>query len=101
MTEQQAREHLQTAMIAVQKVRSNAIESHGEETVGLVYPWLAGNKNVLIGIERALAREKIDPLDLYNIMLVLNKLDIVGLWCQLNDVSLPGPDIAWLKGFEG
>ena len=101
MTEEKARKILEHVMLAAQRVRSEIAEAQiGEEVVALLYPWLTGDKNIVIGLENALSRKQVVPIDLYNLMVLVDKLPPILVWCQIHNIVLPEPDINWLRGFD-
>ena len=116
MTETKAREIVRALLINVQKARSNIDEfwdwffdtAWPPETIAWVkedlHRWLFGERGerfVLLLADLDSGTKPLEPLTLYNLMVVAHKLEpTLGFVAQLRGWDLPEPDIEWLSGFE-
>lgn len=100
MTEQQARTLLQRLLTQTQRLRSIAMENGTIDAAALVDRWVYDNEYTIVnGLDRALKKEQIEPIDLYNMMTIVARSRI--LQATSLDDPFPAPDQAWLLGWEG
>jgi hypothetical protein len=97
MTQDEARQHLTAMMVEIQKFRSNVMETRNDdldrELTAELFPW-AFKKCPIPALVKILDRDKIVPMDLYNMMYLLHRfLPEVLIGCEYH---FPKPDASWI-----
>jgi len=115
MTETQAREFVQKYQTVIQKIRSNVLDAmcKGEEpsntmkmVLDQIHPLVFSDNNelnLLMITQKILKKKFIEPIDVYNLILLGHKSLAVGLMADMRELRIPEvhPLPEWLSGWEG
>ena len=98
MTQEEARGHLTAMMVAIQRYRSTVAEVTEIDVERRVNadlsPWIFGDRCPLPALVKILDRDVIVPLDLYNMMYVLDRFIPEVKLCS--EYRWPVPDVSWV-----
>ena len=104
MTRAQALKHLRVMLFAVQKARSNLMETVGDDEIGQkinadLNPWLFGPRCVLPPLVKYLDRLEagapISGADFYNFMAIATRSSPIIALAATDSEDLPEPELAW------
>lgn len=103
MNETKARKIIEAVMIRAQKARSDITESMGdlgEEFLKPLTGYLFGELNLVDACERMLKKEHVRPLDLFNILYMVEKtpsIAVLEIFYGHPDVPIPAfePPFSW------
>jgi len=98
VTQEEARGHLTAMMVVIQRYRSTVAEvteTDVERRVNAdLSPWIFGDRCPLPALVKILDRDVIVPLDLYNMMYVLDRFIPEVKLCS--EYRWPVPDVSWV-----
>ncbi len=108
MKQSEARKQLETVLFAAQKYRSVATEKvglkDGDKLAENLFPWLFGDKSILIPLSRMLDRaDGFTVQEYFNILVILDRfLPTLKVYIAAqHGVDIPEPDITLISsGFE-
>lgn len=116
MLETEARQHLQSMMRAVQRLRSIAAEKgrialprdddgvieNDESVAAIGWPWIWGRRCVLPTLTKVLDGEHIDKMTFVNLMKIALEFEpLIGAVAGMEDLTFPvDVDINWMRGWD-
>lgn len=102
MNQEEIRQHVQHVQVVAQKVRSNVVHVVGdpadEKMAEMIAPGLFGKVNVLDVATRLLERDHISGGNLYNLLFLVHRSDLMMAMFELSypEWTPPSPDPRWI-----